>query len=81
MKTFAGMDPIGSKLEVNVVDTFLKGQQTLLKQLEQAKMFSLNDRCIPVTFTKLLKLRLGDALRFMVYHNQRHVEQAMRNIV
>ncbi|MGB3549023.1 MAG: hypothetical protein WBA17_18760 [Saprospiraceae bacterium] len=31
-----------------------------------------------VSITKLIRLRLGDTLRVVVYHNQRHVAQALR---
>jgi len=31
---------------------------------------------IPLSFTKLLRLRLGDNLRYMVAHNERHLLQA-----
>jgi hypothetical protein len=33
---------------------------------------------IPLTFVKLLKLRLGDNLRFIIAHNERHLLQAHR---
>lgn len=79
MKTFSDMNPSGSSLKTDVVDAFIASQLTLLKQLEKAKNLNINKAGIPVTFTALIKLKLGDALRFMVYHNQRHVEQALRN--
>jgi len=33
---------------------------------------------IPLSFTKLLRLRLGDNLRYIVAHNERHLLQAHR---
>lgn len=33
---------------------------------------------IPLTFIKLLRLRLGDNLRFIIAHNERHLLQAHR---
>lgn len=32
---------------------------------------------IPISISKIIRLRLGDALLFVVYHNQRHMQQAM----
>lgn len=78
MKTFSEMDPAGSKLDNKVLDTFLQNQQKLLKIVEIASQYDLNKGKIPVTFTKFVKLKLGDTLRFMVFHNQRHILQAKR---
>lgn len=78
MKTFPAMDPSGSKLDKAVVTQFLENQNELLQIIEVAKSADLNRAGIPVTFTKLIKLKLGDALRIMAYHNHRHVRQAQR---
>ena len=32
---------------------------------------------IPISISKIIRLRLGDALLFVVYHNERHVQQAL----
>lgn len=78
IKTFAAMNPAGIKLGLETIDAFIAGQYTLLKQLEEARNKDLNKAGVPVTFTKLITLKLGDALRFMVYHNLRHILQAER---
>ncbi|AWH86708.1 hypothetical protein HYN59_17050 [Flavobacterium album] len=78
MKTFTAMNPSGSKLDKAVISQFIETQTQLLGIIESAGSADLNVAGIPVTFTKLIKLRLGDALRFMAYHNQRHVQQAQR---
>ncbi len=80
MKTFASMNPQGSQLGRDVVRVFIESQQDLANYIEMAKSADLNKTGIPVTFTRLIKLKLGDALRFMAYHNQRHVQQALRNL-
>jgi len=46
--------------------------------LIQAKAINLVKAKTPVSLTRLLKLRLGDTLRFLVYHIERHVLQAER---
>lgn len=80
MTTFKSMNPAGSKLNRNVVRVFMESQQDLEGYIEMAKTADLNRAGIAVTFTRLIKLKLGDALRFMAYHNQRHVQQALRNL-
>lgn len=80
MKTFSEMDPAGSHLCNEVLEVFIQNQHQLLKQLDRSKNKDLNATGIAVTFTNLIKLKLGDALRFMVYHNQRHIQQAVNNL-
>lgn len=78
MKTFTAMNPSGSRLNREVISTFLASQDKLLELLTQSKSTNLNKAGIAVTFTKLIRLKTGDALRFMAHHNQRHMQQAQR---
>jgi hypothetical protein len=80
IKTFAAMNPAGKKPDREAIDQFLRYQQQLLGLITQSQNADLNKGALPVTFSKLIKMKLGDALRFMTYHNQRHVQQALRNI-
>jgi hypothetical protein len=32
---------------------------------------------IPISISKIVRLKLGDALLFVVYHNERHMYQAL----
>jgi hypothetical protein len=32
---------------------------------------------IPISISKIIRFRLGDALLYVVYHNQRHFQQAL----
>lgn len=57
---------------------FLRQQEAMLRVLESAGRVSLERVRIPVSVTNLVKLRLGDCLRFVIVHNQRHVQQAQR---
>ncbi|MEY4902729.1 MAG: hypothetical protein RLZZ292_544, partial [Bacteroidota bacterium] len=45
-----------------------------------AQHASLGKVRVPVSITRFLKLKLGDTLRFVIYHNERHVQQALRNV-
>lgn len=80
MKTFAEMNSNGTSLSPKVVTDFLFNHKQLLGYIQKAKLAELNKAIVPVTFSRWIKLRLGDALRFMAYHNQRHILQALRNL-
>ena len=76
MKTPADKNPLGSRLSVTTIDRFLKQQEMLKSLLNQARTSDLTGTKVPISLTKLVKLRLGDTLRFFVYHIERHILQA-----
>lgn len=80
MKTFAAMNPNGSVLNRQVLSKNMENLQTFVDYVQKASNSNLNHKGIPVTFSRFIKLNLGDTLRFMTYHNQRHIAQAMRNL-
>lgn len=57
---------------------FLRQQHALLRVLAEAQKVNLETVMIPVSVTNLIKLRLGDCLRFVIVHNQRHIQQAQK---
>jgi hypothetical protein len=59
----------------NEVTTFLEGQQELLSIAESAGQVNLKRIKIPISISKIVRLRLGDALLFITYHNERHMQQ------
>lgn len=59
------------------VDDLIKNQQQLLQIIEAAKSVSLRKVKIPISISRIVRLRLGDALMFVIYHNQRHIQQAL----
>lgn len=78
MSTTKDKNPLGSVLTLTTVDRFLKQQQLLKTLLEQASYVDMTKLKTPISITKMVRLRLGDTLRFMVYHIERHVIQAER---
>jgi uncharacterized damage-inducible protein DinB len=83
IKTVKTMNPmlgLQSKLGRSTIQEFLKHQHALLRLLDSAKRADLNESTIPVEFFRLIKMRLGDALQFVVVHEQRHLIQA-RNVL
>lgn len=78
MKSPADKNPVHSKLSVTTVERFLKQQEQLLRLLEMARRVDLTRTKTAISISKMIKLRLGDTLRFYVYHIERHVAQAER---
>lgn len=78
MKTFKNMNPIHSKLDKSVLKTFISQQKKLLLLLENAENVSLNKAKTSISISTLIKLKLGDTFRFLIYHNERHIQQAQK---
>lgn len=76
MKTLKSQDPIGKTLGREVLDVFVDQQLHLLNIFEKAKHVDLSKTKTGISITKHLRLRLGDTMRVVTYHNQRHVKQA-----
>jgi len=78
MKTFQNMNPAGSQLDAGALERFIEQQELLLQILEQARNTDLGRIRIPITISRWIRLKLGDTLRFVIYHNERHIQQALR---
>ncbi len=78
MKTFKSMNPSGSKLDKKVLTRFIDQQKKMLELLDRSRKVSLNKTKTSISISKLIKLKLGDTFRVVIYHNERHVEQAGR---
>lgn len=85
MKSLKSMDPntnisLSSK-EFNdsqaVIEAFVKQQTAINKQMGKGKLVDLGEIKIQ-TAIPLIKIKLGDAFRFVVGHNERHVFQAKK---
>jgi hypothetical protein len=78
MKTFKSKNPIYSQLDAStVIQTFIHQQKEFLDLVEIAKTKNLT-KIKTVLTLPLLKFRLGDTFRFVIYHNERHVVQAKK---
>lgn len=76
MKTFEDKDPNGSILDIGTIDKFVDQQKQMLELLNQIRHVDLIRTKTSITISKWIKLRLGDTLRVIIYHNQRHLLQA-----
>lgn len=77
MKTMKRFNPTLLKVRKNGLQVFLAYQNQFLELLEQANHININKIKVPIEFFKLLKLRMGDCIEFMVAHQQRHLQQAL----
>lgn len=80
MKTFSSMNPNNSLLNRSVLDKFLHQQELILDLLNRARNVNLTRTKTSISISKWIKLRLGDTLRVVIYHNLRHIVQAKKMI-
>lgn len=78
IKATKEMDATGSDLNMSTINQFIKQLEWLDSLLVKAEKVDLTKLKTSISLTKLVKLRLGDTLRFLVYHNERHILQAKR---
>lgn len=78
--TFKSADPrnYGKDFNYDTVSEFIRQQEEMLELLRLAAGVDLTRTKTGISISNLIKLRLGDTLRVVVYHNWRHVEQAQR---
>ena len=80
MKALKSHSPENKLNAGKVLDEFVEQQHTLLQLLEMAKLKNLNTIKIPLSITKMVKLKLGDTFRFLIAHEQRHFIQARNSL-
>jgi len=76
MKTMKTANPIHKQLDKSVIEEFINQQHKMLELLQKAKTVDLEKTKTSVSISKLIKLKLGDTFRFVIYHNLRHIKQA-----
>lgn len=62
----------------NNIEEFLKFQGELVQILEAAKAINIRKTKTSFSIRPIVKLRIGDAFQYIVYHCERHIEQAMK---
>ncbi|MEM9928960.1 MAG: DinB family protein [Bacteroidota bacterium] len=78
ISTFKSADPVNFEPTPtrDAIREFIRQQEEMLELLKLAAQVDLTRTKTGISITNLIKLRLGDTLRVVVYHNWRHVEQA-----
>ena len=59
-----------------IIAEFIDQQEKLLQLLEEAGQVNLEAVRVPISISKLIKLKLGDTFNFLVAHQNRHLLQA-----
>ncbi len=76
MKTPKDKNPLNYTLSNTTIDRFLKQLERLKNLLLLSGKTDLTKLKTRISLTKFIKLRLGDTLRFVIYHIERHILQA-----
>lgn len=77
-KTVSAFEPHPALSDVTVLDRFLAHQAEIRDLLRRADGVNLNRVKLSSPVTRLLRLRIGEALTMLVRHQQRHLQQAQR---
>jgi hypothetical protein len=78
MKAFKAYVPPSDLDGHAVVAKFIQQQETLIKLLRNAKRKDLDKIRVPISIARWIKLKLGDTFRFIIAHDERHIQQAGR---
>ncbi|MFN8344521.1 MAG: DinB family protein [Spirosomataceae bacterium] len=77
-KAFKGHIPVADLEAYAVVATFIQQQEQLLTLLKKARQTDLNKVLIPISISRFIRLKLGDVFSFIIAHDERHIQQALR---
>lgn len=80
MKTFKSMNPLNSELDIRTLEKFINHQHQIIELLDKSKDVNLDKTKTAISISKLIKLRLGDTFRVLIYHNERHIKQAEKTL-
>lgn len=80
MKTLSSTNTLGSDLDRSTLNIFSNQLEDLLQLLKDSNSVSLNKTKTGISIAPWIKIKLGDALRVVILHNQRHMEQALRAV-
>lgn len=78
MGTFPDKNPLNDDLTKRTIDEFIQQQEIMMGLLERAKKININKVKTSISISKWFRLKLGDTFRVVVFHNQRHLDQAKR---
>lgn len=78
MRSPKGWNPNGEGFRQDVLLAFLDQQEDFLKVIAAARSTDIGKVKIPLSIAPWIKIRMGDMLAALVYHNQRHMAQAQR---
>lgn len=71
-------NPIHSDLNETTIGRFEKQTERLKHILQLSENANLNKVKCCISLSRFIKLKLGDTLRFYIYHIDRHIQQAVK---
>lgn len=78
MKAMDNYIPPTALNAIEVMTEFLAHQRQIHSLLNAAAQANLQKSRVPTTLSKWLTIQLGDTFRFVIAHNERHLQQALR---
>lgn len=60
------------------LEAFIRHQHEILNLLKISRTANLGRIRVPITLSRFIRLKLGDTLRFLIAHEQRHFQQIDR---
>lgn len=66
-----------SIIHEDALEKLIKNQEDFMSVIEKSVAVNLRKVKVPISVSKFVRLRLGDALLFVAYHNDRHMQQAL----
>jgi hypothetical protein len=78
MDTFKSMNPRFGELRKDVLIQFENQLQEIIILLEQSRNKKALQKRIPISISKLIRIKTGDAFRFVINHHERHLQQALK---
>jgi DinB superfamily len=76
MKSPYNMRPTETKITPDILIVFKNQIQEFKNIFASIDAYNINKKNIPISLMPIIKINMGDALRFCVYHIQRHITQA-----
>jgi hypothetical protein len=67
--------PVAQQDADKVITEFLAGEQKLVSLLQMALSTDIGKLRLPISISRLIKLKAGDTFRFLIAHQQRHFVQ------
>lgn len=80
-KTTKLFNPTYSKVEPEVVQKYLSQHDKIVEVISKMKNLNLRGLKIPSPINEKIKYNLGDAIKILVLHDQRHIQQAERALL
>lgn len=78
LKTFKSMEPAGNLNAEEIIDEFIKVHQQMIEVVNRSRIFNIDRIKVVTALGPMVKLRLGEAYRFITAHTDRHLVQLKR---